>query len=206
MRGGKMSIHFVFTRNDKSFISRAIMWFEQRRVHKDRRCSHGLMKFWPSGPVFRERHLAFEAMERGVWMNLYEKSLGAQTVVADFELDLPDHVSDEVVRIALERYSDWYYDFEGVAMNAIWILMKRWFGTIVRWLKFTWKFEVEQGELFCTGLLYEIAKVAQEHDELGRNWVDDIKNAEESTPRKLIDACFGNTQRCYKWKGGTAKP
>jgi len=199
-----MPINFVFTRNDKSFISRAIIWFEQRRTQKERRTSHGLLKFWPSGPIFRENFLSFEAMERGVWMSIYEKSIGQQTVVADFEIDLPDHIADEVARIAIKRYSDWYYDFEGVASNAVWILMKRWFGTLIRWFNFTWKFEVEQGQLFCTGLLYEIAKVAQEKDPSGREWVGDIKNAEEATPRRLIDVCFGNP--CYRWKGGSAKP
>jgi len=199
-----MSVNFIFTRNDKSFISRAIMWFEQRRTHKDRRAAHGLMKFWPSGPIFREDFLSLEATERGVWMDLYDKSIGQQTVVANFELDLPDHIADEVIRIAIERYNDWYYDFEGVASYAIWILMKRWFGTLVRLLKFTWKFEVEPGRLFCTGLLYQIATIAQEKDPEGRNWVGDIKSSEEATPRRLIDVCFASS--CYRWKGGAAKP
>jgi hypothetical protein len=184
-------IHFVFTRNDESFVSRAIMWFEQRRTDKERRTSHGLMKFWPGGPVFSALPVSFEAAERGVWMDLYHKSIGKQTIVAEFELLLDDDYSLWAVQESLRRYSDWYYDFEGVAQNAVWILMKKWFGTILRWTKFVWKFETDEKSLFCTGLLYEIAKLAETASP-DPGWVGPIESAREATPRKLIDVCYAN--------------
>lgn len=186
-----MSIRFVFTRNDQSFVSRAIMWFEQRKTHKERRTSHGLMKFWPGGPIFGAWPLSFEAAERGVWMDLYEKSIGKQTIVAEFELNLNEVQAVRVIQTALSRYSSWYYDFTGVAENAVWILMKKWFGTIVRWAKFVWKFEAGEKSLFCTGLLYEIAKAAEKASG-AEGWVGSIQSAREATPRKLIDVCYGH--------------
>lgn len=200
-----MAVHFVFTKYEESWISRAIMWFEWPKGESDRRCSHGIIKFWPEGPIFKASAMAAEAMERGCWMNFFKRSLGRQDVVAEFKLNIPDDICDEVMRQALLQYNDWHYDFFGVGQNAIIILAKRFFGSIWRWLQISWKLRKGEKELFCTGYLYEVAKMVQSRFSNASGWIGDIKSPRDATPRKMIKACFDNPE-CYKYIEGIAKP
>ena len=200
-----MSLHFVFTKYEGSWISRAIMWFEWPRGESTKRCSHGMIKFWPEGVVFRGDPMAAEAMERGCWMNFYEKSLGRQTVVAEFKLKLSDIRADTVMREALLKYNDWAYDFFGVGQSAIIILAKKWFGSIWRWLQISWKLKKGEKELFCTGYLYEVAKMVQDMYPGHQKWTGDLKSPREATPREMIKVCFDH-QECYEYVGGIAAP
>jgi hypothetical protein len=203
-----MPLHFVFTKYEGSWISRAIMWFEWPKGESDRRCSHGMIKFFPEGPIFKGSAMAAEAMERGCWINFYKKALGRQDVVADFRLRITDDEADEIMRKALLNYNDWAYDFFGVGQNAIIILAKKWFGSIWRWLQISWKLRKGEKSLFCTGYLYNVAyEVMKEiHSKDQKSgWTGGLESPREATPREMIKVCFEHPE-CYEWMGGIAKP
>lgn len=184
-----MRLRIVFTRNDHSFISRAIMWFTQRKRAKERRCSHVFFKFRPAG-IFTG-WWAYEAMERGCWMSPYEKALGKQTVVAEFCIKAPDSIVDKaIVGLIDETAGDWY-DFEGIWRWAWWIFANRFFGTIVKVLKLTFRPGRAHEGAFCSGLvLMGLRKIQSDlvHEDFG------ITNLtpRTSSPQGEIDICFGH--------------
>jgi hypothetical protein len=107
------------------------------------------------------------------------------------------------MREALLKYNDWAYDFAGVGQNAIIIIAKKWFGTIWRWLQISWKLKKGEKELFCTGYLYEVAKMIQEKYSNNIGWTGDLKSPREATPRKMIKVCF-DRPGLYEFVGGSA--
>lgn len=155
-----MELRVVFTKNEKSLISRAIMWFSQRRHHPERRCSHVFIKFDPEG-LFEKQWLVFEAMERGCWLNLYERSLGKQTVVAEFIVKCPGAIARTATQVSLYRSLDWYYDYVGIGIWAWWILMEKWFATPMRWFNATFRPGKAAKALFCSGLVWQVLSVVQ---------------------------------------------
>lgn len=198
-------IHFVFTRCNESFISRAIQWFEWGRKDSARRCSHGIVKFWPEGPIFKSNPMAFEAMEKGCWMDFFEKSLGRQTVVAEFRLKITADQADKIMRETLEKFNDWNYDFTGVGLNGIKILLKRWFGSIWRWFGIVWKLEKGQRELFCTAVMFRVAKLCEHRIFPSRQWTHKVRSDRQAAPKPVINMCF-DLPECYEWIRGEAKP
>ncbi len=200
-----MALHFVFTRYEGSWISRAIMWFEWPKGESARRCSHGIIKFWPEGVIFKGDPMAAEAMERGCWMNFYKKALGRQDVVAEFKLKISDDKADEIMREALLLYNDWAYDFFGVGQNAIVILAKKWFGSIWRWLQISWKLKKGEKSLFCTGYLWNVARLVEARGGPVGNWTGSVRSPRDASPRKMIKMCFDHPE-CYEYVGGIAPP
>lgn len=190
-------IHVVFTRYEKSFISRAIMWFTRKREHPERDCSHVLWKVKPGG-CFEASWAAFEAMERGVWLSFFNKALGKQTIVADFRVKTTVPMAQELTRWMLHEYLGENYDYVGIALWAEWILASRWFGTIVKWLNLKFR-PGKVRQKFCSGLVVVGLKRLQELDPVG--WgVDDV-TARTSSPRQLIDVLVDMPSR-YEYTGG----
>lgn len=147
-----MPVRIVFTRNDKSFISRAIMWFTQHSRNKETRCSHVLFKYKPCG-IAGEQWWAYEAMERGCWPSPWTKSLGKQTIVAEFELKVPDSLNRTMLNELFDETCGEWYDFEGIWRWAWWIIAERFFGTIVSLLKLTFRPGKSSEGAFCSGLV-----------------------------------------------------
>jgi len=146
-----MPVRIVFTRNDKSFISRAIMWFSQRKRAKETRCSHVFFKFTPGGIC--TGWWVYEAMERGCWLSPLSKAMGKQTVVAEFDINAPAAVLESnMLALMNETCGDWY-DFDGIWHWAWWVIAERFFGTIVRLLKLTFKPGKAHEGAFCSGLV-----------------------------------------------------
>ncbi len=197
-----MKIHAVYTRNNNSFISRAIQWFTWDKEHPERNCSHVILKFTPEGGVFGDASewWAFEAMERGVWPSPFERSLGKQTVVAEFEMLVPESVSREVMAHALSEYADWYYDYKGIGLWAAWLFAKRFFGTFVRLFKLVFNPKKAHKSLFCSGLLFRAVKYAREiypQADLGMTDFD----ARTSNPVEEVEECM-NHPKGWKLVGG----
>jgi hypothetical protein len=184
-----MDLRIVFTRYDASFISRAIMWFTQRKTNPERRCSHVLIKFRPRG-VFEERWAAFEAMERGCWLSMYEHAIGKGTVVAEFEVLAPNDAKEGAVREALDRYLSWSYDYAGIGIWALWILLKRWAATPLKWFNVVFRPGKADDALFCSGLALRVLQEVQERAP-GIDFGLGELTPRTSTPRNEIDICFG---------------
>lgn len=199
-----MEVRVVFTKTD-AFISRAIMWFTRDRHHPERSCSHVIVKFRPGGVLEEvDEWAAFEAMERGCWLSPWRKSLGKQTVVAEFKLECDGEAAHQAILESLDKYLDWYYDFAGIGMWAYWILMKRWFGTLVRLFKIVFKPSKAHKSLFCSGLALRVVQAVQERQEglvVGWEGID----PRTSSPMNEINPCFDH-QSVWTWIGGIAKP
>lgn len=196
-----MELRVVFTKYEPSFISRAIMWFTKRREHPERDCSHVLWKFKPVG-VFRDRWAAFEAMERGIWVNLYEKSLGKQTVVAEFKVKTTPTSADVLIDWMFDEFLGENYDYAGIGLWAEWILLNKWFGTLVKW--FNLKFRPGKSkQLFCSGLIVVGLHELQKIDPIG--WGVEGLIPRRSNPRQLVDVLL-NMKNRYEYLGGILTP
>jgi len=192
-----MPLRIVFLRNDKSLISRAIMWFTQHRKKPETRCSHVLVKFKPHG-VLGLDWWVYEAMERGCWPSPWIKSLGRQTVVAEFEI-CREAVSQEVALAELlgETCGNWY-DYEGIWKWAWRIITERFFGTLVRWFKIAFRPGHAHEGLFCSGLVLECLRKIQEKN-LDLDFGITNLTPRTSSPQNEIDACLGHP---LVYKGG----
>jgi len=185
-----MPVRVVFTRNDKSLISRAIMWFSQRKREKETRCSHVFFKFRPGG-IFSDWWV-YEAMERGCWMSPWKKAIGKQTIVAEFEVDaVADAVLDrEMVNLIDETCGDWY-DFAGIWKWAWWVIAVKFFGTLVRLLKLTFRPGHSHEGAFCSGLvLMGLQKFQSDFPNL--DFGVTMLTPRTSSPQNEIDVCLGN--------------
>lgn len=193
-----MKIRLVFARKDDSIISRAICWFSQRKSEPERRCSHVMVKFQPGG-VYEQDWACFEAMERGVWASPYDVALGKQTVVAEFEALVSDDAAYKAMRVALNRYLSWYYDFYGIGLWAVWILAKRWFWTPLHWLGVTFRPGKASKALFCSGLALQVVKLMEQMDPFADLGMKAL-TARTSTPQNEIDICFDHPKGWKKIK------
>lgn len=197
-----MIIRIVFTKYEPSFISRAIMWFSKKREHPERDCSHVLLKFMPGG-VFEGDWAAFEAMERGVWMDFCEDSIGKQDVVAEFEMNTDEAHSYAAMRWALKEYLGAQYDYAGIGLFAERILAMKWFASIVKW--FHIKFRAKEIHAkFCSGLVLTVIQKVQDMDP-NIDWGIDGMKPRTTSPRSLIDVCYGR-RALYKYIDGSAGP
>lgn len=182
-----MKVRLVFTRTN-SLISRAICWFTQRKREKARRCSHVIVKFKPGG-VFEDDWVAFEAMDRGVWMSPYLKALGEEKVVAEFEAIVAEEAAYKAVRAATSRYLSWYYDYAGIGIWALWILFQRMCGTPIRWFHIVFRPGKASKSLFCSGLALQVVKLMETMDPSADLGMKDLI-PRTSSPQNEIDACF----------------
>lgn len=187
-----MKVRLVFARKDDSIISRAIMWFTQRKREPERRCSHVMVKFQPGG-VYEDDWVAFEAMERGCWISPYDKALGKQTVVGEFEAVASDKVAYDSMRVAINCYSSWYYDFFGIGLWALWILAWRWAETPLRWMKIVFRPGTAGKALFCSGLALQVVRAMEMVDpslDFGMKGL----TPRTSSPQNEIDVCFARPE------------
>jgi hypothetical protein len=187
-----MEIRLVFTRNDKSLVSRAIMWFTQRRTHPERRCSHVFVKFNPCG-IFGDNWLVFEAAEQGVHIAPYSVVLGKQKIVAEFVLTCSKDVAIDATIKSLDAYTYWYYDFVGVGLGALWILFSKCCGTPIRWFNLTFRPGKAKKALFCSGLARNVVMEVQKLD--GKDYGVGGVSPREIEPRDLLDVCFSKPER-----------
>lgn len=195
-----MKIRIVFTKYKPSLISRAIMWFSKKREHPERDCSHVMVKFAPGG-IFEEDWVAFEAMERGVWMDFYKDAVGRTEVVGEFTINTPEGFAYDAMRWALIEYLGAQYDYAGIALFAERILASRWFASIVKWFHIKFRPKTVHA-LFCSGLALTVIQKIQWMD-LKVDWgVSDFKPRTVS-PRDLIDVCFSKPT-LYYFEGGSA--
>jgi len=182
-----MPVRIVFTRNDKSIISRAIMWFSQHRRKPETRCSHVLFKFRPGGIC--SGWWAYEAMERGCWMTPWKKSAGGQTIVAEFELDVHEAICDKVMPALIDETCGDWYDFVGIWKWAWWVIAERCFGTIVRLLKITFRPGRMHDGAFCSGLVLEGLRKFQS-EQLSKDFGIAMLTPRTSSPQNEIDVCL----------------
>lgn len=197
-----MRIRIVFTKYESSFISRAIMWFTKRREHPERDCGHVIVKFLPGG-IFEEDWAAFEAMERGVWMDFYGDSLGKSEVVAEFEMRTGEGIAYDAVRWALNEYLGAPYDYAGIGLFAERILAMKWFASIVKWFRIKFRAKKVHAK-FCSGLALTVIQKIQSMDPK-IDWGIDGMEPRTTSPRELIDVCFGR-KALYKHIEGSAEP
>lgn len=162
-----------------------------------------IVKFLPGG-VFEEDWAAFEAMERGVWLNTWTTSLGKQEIVAEFAMELPEDVEYDTMRIALQRYLSWQYDYLGIGIWAYWILLKRWAGSIVKWFNLVFRPKQARKALFCSGLLLEVVNLAKQMHPDSSLGMDGLE-ARTTTPDLLMEECF-NHPKGWTWLGGSLTP
>jgi len=195
-----MELRIVFTKMEASFISRAIMWFTRKREHPERDCGHVMVKFKPGG-IFEENWVAFEAMERGVWLDFYKDSLGKSEVVAEFKLNTNGGNAYEAARWALGEYLGAQYDYAGIALFAERILASRWFASLVKWFKIKFRTKDVHAK-FCSGLALTVIQEIQKMDPK-IDWGVDKLTPRTTSPRMLIDVCFGR-KALYEFVGGTA--
>lgn len=195
-----MKIRIVFLKCTPSFISRAIMWFTKEREHPERNCSHVQLKFMPGG-IFEGDWAAFEAMERGVWMDFYEDTLGRQVVVGEFVMETSCDNAYAAMRWALKEYLGAQYDYAGIGLFAERILAMRWFASLVKWfhIKFRTK---EVHAKFCSGLALTVIQKIQEM-EPDVDWGVGGYTPRMVSPRDLIDVCFSK-ESLYHFEGGSA--
>lgn len=184
-----MSLRVVFTRNDRSFISRAIMWFTQRKREKERRCSHVFFKFRPKG-IFVDWWV-FEAMERGCWLSPYKKSIGSQTVVAEFELRAPEAIGEKAIISLIDEKVGDMYDFLGIWRWAWWIIGTKFFGTLVKLLKLTFRPGRAHEGAFCSGLVLEGLRKVQS-DCIETDFGITNLTPRKSSPQLEIDVMFAH--------------
>lgn len=187
-----VEIRLVFTRNDKSIISKAIMWFTQRRTHPERRCSHVFVKFNPCGAL-KDKWLVFEAAEHGVGLAPYQVAIGEQEIVAEFVLTCPEEVAVDATVKSLDSYTYWCYDYAGIGKWAVWVLFKRCFGTLVRWFNLVFRPGKAKKALFCSGLARNVVMEVQKLDEKDYG-VSEI-SPRKTDPRDLLDICFAKPER-----------
>jgi len=195
-----MKIRIVYTKHTPSFISRAILWFTKRREHPERECSHVMVKFKPGG-VFEEDWAAFEAMERGVWMDFYEDSIGKSEIVAEFEMDTTEIHSYKTMRWALKEYLGAQYDYAGIGLFAERILAMKWFASIVKWFHIKFRPKAVHAK-FCSGLALTVIQSVQTM-EPNIDWGIDGMRPRTTSPRDLIDVCYGR-KALYRYIGGSA--
>lgn len=182
-----MTTRVVFTRNDQSFISRAIMWFSQRKRAPERRCSHVFFKYKPGG-IFSDWWV-FEAMERGCWVSPYKKAMGKQTIVAEFEILVPAVAANKMILDLIDDKSGDWYDFVGIWRWAWWVIGTRFFGTIVKALKITFRpGRAHEGD-FCSGLVLEgLRKLQSQFPDTDFGIVD--LTPRTSSPQNEVDLMF----------------
>ncbi len=142
----------------------------------------------------------FEAMERGVWLSPYKKSLGKSTVVGEFEMNLPPEIAEEVIKESLEEYLDWWYDYAGIGIWAAWILFKRWFGSFVNWFHLVFRPKAADKALFCSGLALKVVQKGQDKHSF-EDYGMKALTARTSTPRNEIDICFSHP-KSWTYIGG----
>jgi len=188
-----MKVHIVFTRFEESFISRAILWFSQRKREMDRRCAHVLIRFTPFGGVFTgaSEWWKFEAMERGVWPSIWKEDEPGSVIVAEFKIEASEDRCFEVMGEALKKYNDWWYDYAGIGIWAYAILLKRWCGTLVKWFNWTFRPKAAKEALFCSGLALEVVRMFQ-REMPDKDFGMAHLTPRTSTPQNEIDICFDN--------------
>ena len=192
-----MQVRIVFTRNDRSFISRAIMWFTQHSRDKTTRCSHVLLRFKPGG-IFGDRWWAYEAMERGCWPSPWERSIVKQTIVGEFELKVPEDLNAKIMKELIDETCGEMYDFTGIWRWAWWIVAERFFGTIVKMLKLTFRPGKSNEGAFCSGLVLMGVRKYQAALPNWEFWMTDL-TPRTSSPQNEIDVCLSHSG---VYKGG----
>lgn len=194
-----MELRIVFTKMESSLISRAIMWFTREREHPERDCGHVMIKFKPGG-VFEEEFMAFEAMERGVWLDRYKDALGGSEVVACFKLNAPSEAAEIAIKQLLAEYLGAQYDYAGIALFAERILASRWCASLVKWFNIKFRPKSVHAK-FCSGLALTLLQKIQELD--GVDWGVFGHTPRTTSPRALIDICFSK-RALYEYEEGSA--
>jgi hypothetical protein len=163
-----------------------------------------IVKFKPGGILEEvDEWAAFEAMERGCWLSPWKKSLGKQTIVAEFRLECNSEAAHAAVVKSLDEYLDWYYDFVGIGLWAWWIILKRWFETFVNLFKIVFKPSKAHKALFCSGLVLRVVQAVQEAQPgLVVGW--EGLDPRTSSPMNEINPCFDH--KAWTWIAGIAKP
>jgi hypothetical protein len=162
------------------------MWFSQHKRQKETRCSHVLFKFKPYG-IFCDQWWTYEAMERGCWPSPW--SQGKQTIVAEFELNVDEDTNKEVMSKLINETCGEWYDFEGIWKWAWWVIAERFFGTIVKMLKLTFRPGKAHEGAFCSGL---VLKGVQKYQalQIEKDWGMVELTERTSSPQNEIDICL----------------
>ena len=176
------------------------MWFAGSKDHPERNCGHVIVKFKPGG-IFEDDWAAFEAMERGIWMDFYNDALGKSTVVGEFQMQVSDGTAYDAIHWALKEYLGAQYDYAGIALFAERILASRWFASLVKWFHIKFRPKTVHA-LFCSGLALTVIQRVQEMDPT-IDWGVDKLTPRTTSPLDLIEVCFSR-KPLYKFLGGVA--